>query len=199
MCPHLQNTNTDFFIAIIGVLGTLLGTVLGWILNNISRKGKLQFYVLSWKDSFLKDIGGVSADSCKKEDVDYYAYECSIDVYNSSSETKIMRNIEVVFANNDTELWCERTNDYDSKYYIVGIPQYNELELINIPPKTAMKLSVQNSRRDRDNGELDFLWESNKIFIRYTNEKNKTKTIKIKHGKLEDYLIKYDIEEENYA
>lgn len=108
-----------------------------------------------------------------------------------------MRNIEVVFANNNTELWCEKTNEYDSKYYIAGIPQYNELDLINIPPKTAMKLSVQNSRRDRDNGELDFLWEVNKIFLRYTNERNKVKTIKIKHGKLEDYLIKYDIEEEN--
>lgn len=194
MCPQISNTNTDFLIAFIGILGTLLGTVLGWILNYISQKGKLHFYILSWKDDFLKNLDGTMADSCNKEDVDCYSYKCFIDIYNSSAETKIMRNIEVVFANNNTELWCETPDNYDSRHFTAGCTRYDKIEPINISPKTVMKLSLHNGRWDKDN-DLNFLWKVNKIFIRYTNEKNKIKTIKIKHGKLEDYLVKYDMEE----
>lgn len=195
MCHQIQNTNTEFVIAFIGILGTVLGTVLGWILNNISQKGRLHFYVLSWKDDFSKDLDGIVVDSCKKEDVDYYSFSCFVDVYNSSAETKIMRNIEVVFANNKTELWCEIPDNYDTQRFSAGCVRYDKVEPINIPPKTVMKLSLHSGRWDKDN-DLAFLWDVNRIFIRYTDEKNKKRKIRIKHGKMEDYLVKYDSEEE---
>ena len=37
--------------AIIGVVGTLLGTILGWILSNLSKRGKLRIFS-TWKDEF---------------------------------------------------------------------------------------------------------------------------------------------------
>ena len=44
--------NTEIMIAIIGVIGTLAGTILGWGLNSLSQRGKLNFYVHSWKEEF---------------------------------------------------------------------------------------------------------------------------------------------------
>ena len=50
----------DFLMALLGIIGTLLGTILGWILNNISQSGKLKIYLLEWKDRFQKQdsLGG---------------------------------------------------------------------------------------------------------------------------------------------
>lgn len=194
MCMQNQNVNTEIVIAIIGIIGTLLGTVLGWILNNISQQGKLNFYVVSWEDRFLENSAGEIVDSCKKEDVECYSYNCFMDIYNSSAETKIMRNIEIVFANRGAELWCETPDDYNSERFAAGRTQYDKIEPMNIPPKTVMKLSLHNSRWNNGD-DLNFLWGVNKVFIRYTNEKNKTKKIKIKHSKMEDYIVKHSTED----
>lgn len=35
--------------ALIGVVGTILGTILGWPLNSFSQRGKLSVYVLEWE------------------------------------------------------------------------------------------------------------------------------------------------------
>ena len=141
MCPQIQNTNSEFIIALIEILSTLFATVLGWILNNISQKGILYFYVLSWKDDFLKNSDGTMNDSCKKEDVDCYSFKCFVDVYNSSAETKIMRNIEVVFVGNKKDLWRETPDDYYKKHFAAVCVRYDKFEPMNIPPKTVMKLS----------------------------------------------------------
>lgn len=44
--------NSEITTALIGVGATLAGTVLGWVLNNLSNRGKLNIFVSSWEDSF---------------------------------------------------------------------------------------------------------------------------------------------------
>ena len=38
--------------AMVGVIGTILGTVLGWFLNSISNRGKIKLFVSSWENEF---------------------------------------------------------------------------------------------------------------------------------------------------
>ena len=42
----------EILIAFLGILGTLVGTILGCFLNALSQKGKLNVSVTSWKDKF---------------------------------------------------------------------------------------------------------------------------------------------------
>ena len=39
----------NLYPEIIGVIGTLLGTVFGWLLSNLSQRGKLNTYPM-WRD-----------------------------------------------------------------------------------------------------------------------------------------------------
>lgn len=91
--------NSDITIALIGVGATIAGTVLGWVLNNLSNRGKLNFYVSSWEDKFQynNDIGEMVLCS-KREEVQSYTYNVSFDLYNSSGNTKIMRSIQIALA-----------------------------------------------------------------------------------------------------
>ena len=89
--------------AIIGVAGTLAGTALGWFLNVFSNKGKLKIYVSSREDEFEKNEMGEMVPATNTDDVECYAYKCFLDIYNSSNETKIMRDIQVVFSDEKNE------------------------------------------------------------------------------------------------
>lgn len=89
--------------AIIGVAGTLAGTALGWFLNVFSNKGKLKIYVSSREDEFEKNEMGEIVPATNTDDVECYAYKCFLDIYNSSNETKIMRDIQVVFSDEKNE------------------------------------------------------------------------------------------------
>lgn len=84
--------NSEITTALIGVGATLAGTVLGWVLNNLSNRGKLNIFVSSWEDSFKYNNSiGEMVPCSKKEDVQSYSYKVSFDLYNSSGNTKIMR------------------------------------------------------------------------------------------------------------
>ena len=85
----------EILIALLGILGTLGGTILGWFLNALSQKGKLNVFVTSWKDKFEYNSVGSMVPSFSKEQTSYYAYNLSLDLYNSSAETKIMSNIRI--------------------------------------------------------------------------------------------------------
>ena len=82
---------------IITAIFTLFGTILGWLLNNLSRRGKLCIYP-TWEDSFLNgDGGGGETKARSVEEAKHYTYKLVLEVYNSSADPKIMRNIQIAF------------------------------------------------------------------------------------------------------
>lgn len=109
---------SEITTALIGVGATLAGTVLGWILNNFSNHGKLNIFVSSWKEDFQYNSHGAMASCSKREEVQCYSYNISLDLYNSSGNTKIMRNIQIVFndGKNDIENWCLRMIPHDTMF-----------------------------------------------------------------------------------
>ena len=82
--------NSDITTALIGVGATIAGTTLGWVLNNLSNRGKLNVYISLWEDSFKHNHIGRMIPCFKREEVQSYTYKASFDLYNSSGNTKIM-------------------------------------------------------------------------------------------------------------
>lgn len=186
---------SEYINAIIGIIGTLLGTLLGWVLNNVSKKGKLNFYVLSWKDEFQHyDKGGICVTSLNRDEAQFYSYTVHLDVYNSCGETKIMRNIQLVFFKNKKEIYRSVPNDETTRRVSCGLVRYDEIVPLNIFPKTVTTLELYNCISKE---EFDFILETNKIFLSYIDENNKKKKVFIKKEDYENYFINHNVEEEN--
>ncbi len=66
-------------IAILGIAGTLSGTILGWLLNSLTQKGKIRIFVKKWEETYRKpdEMGGF--EECERENAEYYHYNLSLD------------------------------------------------------------------------------------------------------------------------
>ena len=73
--------DSEITTALIGVGATIVGTVLGWMLNNLSNRGKLNIFVSSWEDKFQHNNSfGEMVPCSNREDVRNYSYEVSLDL-----------------------------------------------------------------------------------------------------------------------
>lgn len=170
--------SNEIATALIGVGATIAGTVLGWILNNLSNKGKINIYVSSWKDSFLNpDLMGGMAKCCNKNEVKLYKFSALCDLYNSSANQKIMRDIKICFSDGKNDLKVINRNI-----------------ILNIPPKTVLKKDF-GGRLFNSDINISFIWKTKKIYLVYTNEKNKTERILIKEEDYSNYFENHNCEE----
>ena len=185
-------------IAMLGIIGTILGTVVGWLLNNISRTGKLNVYISGWNDVFQYNNNGEMTPSSSIEQTVYYRYELETDLYNSSADTKIMRNVEIIFMYVKHPIKISIPHDDATKVFRQHFTSYYDVEPINIPPKTVLKYKLVNSFYNGNDG-LDFIWETTNIVLRYTNEKCKIKTIPIKTENYKTYFERYSCISEESA
>lgn len=165
--------------AIIGVIGTILGTILGWVLNSLSTKGKLKIYVSSWKDNFQYNDTGSMVPSKSKEQTEYYHYDLTLDVYNSSSETKILRNIKIEFGDGKDILHISIPKDDASKRWSGPVAFYDSIVPLNVPPKAIIQLKLHDGAWHTDGG-LDFIWNTQIVYLTYDNEKGKKRRMIIK-------------------
>lgn len=181
----------EILTAIIGVVSTLLGTILGWLLNNFSNRGKLRIYTTSWEDKFsARNHIGESQPCTSKEKVEYYSFIASFDLYNSSGETKIMRNVQIVFSDGKNAIWQGIPEDQDTQRYVAHAYWYDKVEPVNIPPKTVIKLNLRDGLYKND-GSLDCIWKAKKVILQYQNEKNRRKRILIKKENYAEYFINH--------
>lgn len=170
--------------AIIGVIGTILGTILGWMLNSFSNHGKINVFISSWKDSFeYNDATGCMAPSLSKERTECYSYQLTLDLYNSSGEAKIMRNIVIIFSDGKCELHKSVPKDDATMRNSGSFYSYNDIAPMNIPPKKIIQLNLRDGSWYH-NGGLDYIWRTKNIYITYIDQNNKTKKVAIKS---EDY------------
>lgn len=175
--------STEMQVALVGVIGTLAGTILGWLLNNISQSGKLNAYVFSFTDKFEYSDMGFITTSSSIDETQHYSYTLVLDLYNSSGATKIMRNITVIFSDGKTDLY--KSTPYDDSTRRSSGPAwfYDEVGPINVPPKSIIQLNLHHGTWKGDTG-LDFIWNTKRVYLTYTDEKNRRRKVKIK---AEDY------------
>ncbi len=182
---------------IIGVIGTLLGTILGWVLSNLSQRGKLNIFP-TWRDEFQHNDGfGGMANSKSKEEAKLYAYYLTLDIYNSSCEPQIMRTIEVCFFNDNQELFRD-TPDDDSTVRSNGpIRCYDKILPVTIPAKTVYTVKLHGGFWDSDE-EFSHIWKANKVMMTYRDRRNKEKRILIKKDDFRRYFENHPVKEERW-
>lgn len=189
--------DNEITTALIGVGATIAGTVLGWILNNLSNRGKLNIFVSSWEDSFKYNNSiGEMVPCSKRDDVQSYSYKVSFDLYNSSGNTKIMRNIQIVFSDGKNDVKKQTPMDDATKKYSHPMVFYDKVEPINIPPKAVIKLDLHDGVWNQD-GKLDFIWKSKKVYLVYTDEKNKVRRKLIKTEDYKNYFNNHTREDKD--
>jgi len=178
--------------AVIGVVGTLLGTILGWVLNSLSDRGKLKVFVSEWKPSHLErpfdSIIKQSSDFLEmKEKTDKFYYDISLDLYNSSNSVKIMRDITINFYKGKNIVMKHTPFDRElTKNYSSG--SINNCVLpINIQPKTIVrhKLFFIFYKEDVKN-----IWDCNYVELYYINENERKKKVRIAKLDFEQDFIK---------
>lgn len=188
-CLILFCVSKDILIAIIGVMGTLFGTVVGWLLNFLQQKGKLNIYVKDGLNAKFETADSVPAES--KDKVECFSYDITLDIYNSSGNTKIMREVEIWFYNNKNIIKKDIPKDNSKTKIEGGIFIHFDVEMINISAKSGRQLLFHNYFW---NDEMNFIWNVTSIKLHYKNEKGKDKEILIEK---KDYS-KYKFESFNY-
>lgn len=158
--------------AVLGIIGTVLGTVLGWILNNISRKGELKVFVSKWKDKFqCQGKLGEMVPSSSPDQTRLYSFDLNLEIYNSSSETKNMRDIRVVFMNGRSPIKVVTPHDEETRFFNGTLSHVEDVKPINVPPKTIITKRLTNGFWD--DVMRAFIWNTTSVVFMYKDEKGK--------------------------
>ena len=171
--------STEMQIAIVGVIGTLAGTFLGWLLNNLSLKGKLNFFVTTFEAEIKCRKNGVAAPSTSVGQSNFLKYRIELDLYNSSGTTKIIRNVKVVLLKKRKELASDTPQDSDTGHEVARMVWYNNVSPMNIPPKSIGVLRLHGGFYPK-NKSLEYVYEADSVVLQYTNENNKIKKVFLK-------------------
>lgn len=157
---------------IIGVIGSLVGGVIGWWLNNLSRRGKITIFTKNGINGEFRTKDDFPATSLNESDSFYY--KSNIQICNSSSDTKILRDIEIVFFNGNKELFSTVPYDKDLQVFIDKKlplpPVHKHIQLLNIPAKYAVSLQIYGRI---EQNHLEEVFNATSVNLRYKDEKDK--------------------------
>ena len=131
--------------AIIGVGGTFLGTILGWILSNINW-GRLNVKAIRMKeriDVYCSDLQENRVTETRKKEIDY-----RISIYNSSNRIRVLREAGIQFCKSSKDILSANLKNLDEPYLTEknensdNIITYKDIEVINIPPNTWIDINA---------------------------------------------------------
>lgn len=175
----MNSASSEAVAAAIGVMGTLLGTVLGWVLNSFSQMGKLSFYVSRWEHEVRTNVHGEMLRCSTKDGAENYHYELGFDVYNSSNETKIMRDVRLSFRCKEATLfedkpYDESTGSTDGRYR-----HYEVVSPINIPPNSVLAVSLFGGFWKKSDARFSNIWNVDSVVLVYKDEKGRDRTVDV--------------------
>lgn len=146
----------------LGIIGTLLGTLLGFFLNLWrEKKGKINFFInqptLRYADD--KQMGDLTVD---KERATVAHLSFGLDIYNTMDSPQILRNIKLSLYNNEGAniLAVTPLNDNDIWQDNLRYVHKNKLEVINLLPKQIVHLDIS-----ADIQEVNKVVESQYIYL----------------------------------
>lgn len=164
--------------AFIGIFGTLSGVILGAIINQYSRRGKLIIFKKDFKIEISKQSKNGSFQKQDKLDIDtsIVSINFELDIQNTSTDQKNGREVYFVIRNKkyvgikDIKLGIKDLGTLD---YSSGISHIKSLEYFNIPPKTILNYKLYTSVRKEDYHYI----ENASFYFEYKDNKNRKKTI----------------------
>lgn len=147
--------------AIIGVSGTLLGVMLGFILNQVVKMGKIKVFVNNINHTILNrdENGDPYKTNAIGQDSESVTINLNLDFYNTSSfKQKIGRDFYIIF----------RTPKGNIKLEINDI-RFNRFKIINLKPNEL----VNHDLRVYLNSELE-IYKDFDFYLEYKNSNNCT-------------------------
>lgn len=181
--------------ALISVLGTLIGTILGWMLNNYSRRGKLVVHLGKWEDAMMgRDLFNVLVKCSSKKQAEWYSYELQIDIFNSSGDYMFMRNIHLCFKKQDALLFIDIPKDEAVEKTQMGNRLIKDVGAVNIPPKNIVTLRLCGGFHIN---ELfyDEIWRADHVCLEYEDIKGVTNTFDLVNIAFDDdYFMRQQYE-----
>lgn len=184
----IQILNND---VVLGGFFTILGTIIGWLLGLWFQKGKVNISIVEFNDVFTcgEDL---PVESIKE--ATNYKFSLTVDVFNSSSHSKIMRDIRVLFKGEGKSSASVTPYDENTRkgYGISG--SVERIKVVNIPAKSVVSLSLSNYSTGAD--MFDYIWNTEEVFLTYKDEKNREKKVKIKTEDYKNYFTNHKWEDE---
>ncbi|MBU5333575.1 hypothetical protein KQI61_15355 [Anaerocolumna aminovalerica] len=163
--------------SIIGVCGTLFGTILGWILNSLSNKGKIYFSDIEINNRYmgLKEDGVSTGYIDNKNKATSYYFTVSLNSYNSSNNFMAIKNIRLEFYNGN-KLTVSVVPKDDNTMRKSGVKVITDkASIYNIHPKTIMNYKFSYAFHK----DITDIINATKINLIYQNERGKDRTIKL--------------------
>lgn len=161
--------------AILGIVGTLLGTVLGWLLARWNI-GKLYISLDSFEEKIYRLDGAGGIAQIETGEFLYAELNFIIHLYNSFPITRAIRECELVFLDSaDSELTRMPISDEGSRHVYAHAVHYDSVGIVNLDGYTSKDIKAQISIND-----IDLLHKVSKIEFHYKNEKRKEKVLPYK-------------------
>lgn len=165
--------------AVIGVGGTLLGTILGWWLNAFSNHGKISASLLTWNFK-LQRINSIPETG---DEIKEFVIGLKIDIQNNSNSYRFMRNINLVFFNEENKTH-KILIPFDNALTIRKEPfstTYKQILPLNLAPKSIIQKSL-SLRLSYTTEKWLQISQANAVYLQYRNEKDKIKKILLRTG-----------------
>lgn len=131
-----RHTSKRILTALIGIMGTVLGTVLGGPLARF-LVGKGFRYISAYQEGFEFNKASVKSPASSFYDTEAYFYQLSLNVYNSSCDTKIIRNHRIEFLNGKEVAIYSIPNILDSRCDLRPFPEH----IVMVIPESREKVT----------------------------------------------------------
>lgn len=181
---EITQNQMSLYTALIGVGGTLLGTILGYVLSNLNRLGirKVAINNIEFKYYFGEDKYGV----CIYEDVyeknGKIADSCTIDadlyITNPSEQSFNINNLYLIVKSRNN-IYRAKITDKNNTQKNGGIYSYEHIASITISGKSGEHFRLHSSFEQAISNK-----EKLKYYIEYIDVKCKVKKKKINIGKI---------------
>jgi hypothetical protein len=133
MCNQLYNYQ--------GIIGTVIGTFLGWFLTKLTQSGRTLFYSDHFELDFFKVESGVLQKNEYDDKTIYGELKFDLDIANTSGNNRMFRNIYCLFNCPNTKIKKE-VFDLDTYRVIAQRADYNKIDVLNIQAKSLIKKRI---------------------------------------------------------
>ncbi len=171
-----MENNLAITVALIGVGGTILGVGFGFFLNRLSSLGKIKIFIKSHSLHYSErdsQGGSISTESLTQKS-DRATYSFDLDVYNSASDFKIMRELSLVIQNKNHKETIS-LKDNTTRRLESGRIMIDNVLPITVLPKSIIRLSLVAFIKDN----LQSLSESS-FYFKYESHTKKSRLVSIK-------------------
>lgn len=177
MSDIFYNSSSPF----ISVLASLLGVLLGFFLNNLSRRGRIKIFQNDISIYYFErePSGGFSHQKEITDKTEIVEILLNLDFYNTSNYTrKIARDVKINIINQKSNFKLRLKNNETTKV-MAGMIHKDDLKNINLLPNELKNLSISFGVNENFDEFKNSPWE-----LVYYNENNKLVKVKINKEQL---------------